>query len=98
MQTLRPMSRIGDITTGHGCWPPSVGITASPNVIVDGLNAHIVGDQFTPHTCGNDVHNDTAAVGSTKVFINGKPAMRLGDSLQPGAALMAQSSWTVFAA
>lgn len=98
MKTLRPMSRIGDITTGHGCWPPSVGITASPNVIIDGLNAHTVGDEFTPHTCGKDVHSDKAVKGATKVFINGKPAFRLGDMLQPGGALMAQASWTVFAA
>lgn len=97
MSTLRPMSRQKDITTGHGCWAPSVGVTSSPNVFINGLPAHKVGDQFTPHTCGNDVHADVASIGSTKVIINGSPAMRLGDALAPGA-LMAEASWSVFAA
>ena len=98
MKTLRPMSRLADITTGHGCYAPSVGVTASANVFVNGLPAHKVGDTFTPHTCGSDVHGDVASVGSTKVIINGTGAMRLGDVLAPGAALMAEASWTVFAA
>jgi len=97
MKTLRPMSRQPDITTGHGCWAPSKGITASPNVFINGLPAHRVGDTFTPHTCGKDVHSDVAAVGSTKVLVNGSPSMRLGDKLAP-PALMAQASWSVFAA
>jgi uncharacterized Zn-binding protein involved in type VI secretion len=98
MKTLKPLSRIGDITTGHGCYAPSVGVTASVNVKVNGVFAHKVGDTFTPHTCGTDVHPDVAAVGSTKVMINGQPAMRLSDTLTPGAARMAEASWTVFAA
>ena len=97
MQTLKPMSRIGDITTGHGCHAPSIGITASPNVLINGLPAHKVGDTFSPHTCGNDVHSDVAVVGSVRVIINGTGAMRLGDTLAPGGA-MAEASWTVFAA
>ena len=92
------MSRIGDITTGHGCHAPSIGITASANVIINGLPAHKVGDAFSPHTCGNDVHGDVAVQGSVKVIINGTGAMRLGDVLAPGGALMAEASWTVFAA
>ena len=91
------MSRIGDITTGHGCHAPSIGITASPNVLINGLPAHKVGDTFSPHTCGTDVHSDVAVVGSVKVIINGTGAMRLGDTLAPGGA-MAEASWTVFAA
>ena len=98
MKTLKPLTRIGDITTGHGCYSPSVGVTASVNVKVNGVFAHKVGDTFTPHTCGTDVHPDVAAVGSKKVFINGQPAMRLADTLTPGAARMAEASWTVFAA
>jgi len=98
MQTLRPMSRLPDLTTGHGCYAPTVGTTASLNVMINGLPAHKVGDTFTPHTCGTDVHPDVATVGSTKVIINGTAAMRLGDVLAPGGALMAEASWNVFAA
>jgi len=66
--------------------------------MINGLPAHKVGDTFTPHSCGTDVHPDVATVGSTKVIINGTAAMRLGDVLSPGAALMAEASWDVFAA
>ena len=98
MQTLRPMSRLADLTTGHGCYAPTIGTTASLNVMINGLPAHKVGDTFVPHTCGTDVHPDVATVGSTKVIINGTAAMRLGDVLAPGGALMAEASWNVFAA
>ena len=66
--------------------------------MINGLPAHKVGDTFVPHTCGTDVHPDVATVGSTKVIINGTAAMRLGDVLAPGGALMAEASWNVFAA
>ena len=98
MKTLKPLSRLGDITTGHGCYAPTIGTTASLNVMINGLPAHKVGDTFVPHTCGTDVHPDVATVGSTKVIINGTAAMRLGDVLAPGGALMAEASWNVFAA
>lgn len=96
MALLRPLSRLPDITTGHGCWAPSVGVTASPNVICNKLPVHVVGDTFTPHTCGTDVHFDVAAKGSLKVFVNKRSVMRLGDLLAP-PALMAQASFNVFA-
>ena len=34
--TLRPLSRLGDITTGHQCWQPTIGTTASLNVFCNG--------------------------------------------------------------
>ena len=71
MKTLRPMSRLADITTGHGCYAPSVGITASANVMINGLPAHKVGDSFTPHTCPPFV---TSFQGSMLVQNNWTPA------------------------
>ena len=97
MQSLKAMSRLGDLTTGHGCYPPVVGVTASTNVKINGRFAHKVGDTFSPHACGTSVHSDVASIGSSKVIINGSGAMRLGDSLAPGGR-MAAASWTVFAA
>ena len=94
--TFKPMSRLGDVTTGHGCYAPVIGVSASPNVMINGRFAHKVGDTFTPHNCGTSVHSDVAAVGSTKVRINGTGAMRLGDTLAPGGS-MAIGSWNVFA-
>ena len=90
------MSRLGDITTGHGCYSPVTGVSASPNVKINGRFAHKVGDTFTPHNCGTSVHSDVAAVGSSTVLINGTGAMRIGDTLAPGGS-MAAGSWDVFA-
>lgn len=98
MTTLRPVSRIGDITTGHQCYSPSVGITSARTVFANGLLVHCVGDTFTPHTCGNDVHADVLVGGSAKVLVEGRPVSRLGDALAPGGALMAVATWSVFAA
>lgn len=95
--SLRPVSRIGDITTGHQCYSPSVGTSSAKTVFADGVLVHCVGDKFTPHTCGDSVHSDVLVGGSAKVYVEGRPIARLGDVLAPGGALMAQASWTVFA-
>lgn len=97
MATLRPVTRIGDITTGHGCYAPSTGVTSALTVRANGLNVHCVGDMFTPHTCGNDVHSDFLVEGSSKVLAETRPISRLGEALAPGGARMAVASWTVFA-
>jgi uncharacterized Zn-binding protein involved in type VI secretion len=94
--SFKGMSRQGDMTTGHGCYSPVIGVSASPNVKINGRFAHKVGDTFTPHSCGTAVHSDVASGGSSTVLINGTGAMRLGDSLTPGGT-MAGGSWNVFA-
>lgn len=98
MATLRPISRIGDITTGHQCYSPSVGTNSAKTVFADGLPVHVIGNTFTPHTCGSDTHPDVLVGGAAKVVVEGIPVSRLGDALAPGGALMAEASWTVFAA
>lgn len=89
------MSRLGDITTGHGCHAPVIGATSSPNVMVNKMPAHKVGDTTVPHTCGTDVHPDTMSVGATTVMVNGSPAMKIGGLLTPGGT-MAEGSHNVF--
>lgn len=97
MASLRPISRIGDITTGHQCYSPSVGVNSAKTVFADGVLVHCIGDKFTPHTCGQDTHPDVLVGGAIKVIVEGRPVSRLGDILAPGGALMAEASWTVFA-
>ena len=51
--------RLGDICTGHGCFPPRSNVSASGNVIVNGLGAHRVGDNWASHccvTCHDSIH------------------------------------------
>ena len=91
------VSRLGDLTTGHGPFPPTPSIAASPNVNANGLGVVRVGDAFQIHcdptpTC----HQGTLAAGSGTVFVNGVAAGRIGDTLTDGDAI-AQGSPNVFA-
>ncbi len=104
MAIYRGMARIGDITTGHGCFAPTVGTVppppaTPPNVFVNGLPAHKFGDEMLPHTCDGVPHSDTAVVpypiDSMTVFINGKLACRIGDLLLPDGKF-AEGSHNVF--
>jgi uncharacterized Zn-binding protein involved in type VI secretion len=95
MAALRGMSRLGDITTGHGCHAPVIGATSSPNVMVNKLPAHCATNVTVPHTCGTDVHPDTYTIGSPRVLINGQQAMPIGGTLLPGGTV-AEGSHNVF--
>jgi len=97
MSALRGISRLGDITSGHGCHPPVIGATASPNVYVNNLPAHHATNTTVPHTCGTDVHPDVYTLGSAKVMINGQQAMPIGGTLLPGGTV-AEGSHNVFIA
>ena len=103
MAVLKGMSRIGDITTGDGCYPPTIGSSSPssctpavlPNVYVNGLPAHKQGDTMLPQVCGGVPRTDVAGIGSLTVRINGVSAMRIGDPLVPGGKF-AEGSHNVF--
>ena len=80
--------RLGDICTGHGCWPPRPNVSASSNVIVNGIGAHRVGDAWAPHTCPAipETHGSVQASGSPNVIVNGVPVARIGDSIACGSS------------
>lgn len=66
-----PVARLGDLTTGHGCYPPALIQTASPTVFVNGLALARVGDLHTIHCCPEvDCHPGTFVIGSPDVFAN----------------------------
>lgn len=89
------ITRLGDECTGHDCFPPRVNDTGSPNVFINGIAAHRVGDHWVEHTCDDNTHDGIAVQGSSTVFINGVPAMRVGDMISCGSAV-AQGSPNVF--
>ena len=92
---MAAISRLGDYCTGHGCWPPRVGVSASPNVFVNGIKAHRIADPWNSHCCPVDgCHPGVVASGSGTVFINGKNAARIGDQIDCGS-LIAEGSPTV---
>jgi uncharacterized Zn-binding protein involved in type VI secretion len=93
---MPPLSRKGDIASGHSCFPPTPAVSASPNVYADGIPALRKGDAVAPHGCGNcPPHPRSVSAGSPTVYINGKPAARKGDSIGCGGA-MSGASGTVF--
>ncbi len=90
------ITRKGDNTSGHGCFPPSPTISASPNVYVNGIQAVRKGDAVAPHGCGScPPHPRKVSVGSGNVYINGQPAARQGDAVDCGGTVIAGSG-TVF--
>jgi uncharacterized Zn-binding protein involved in type VI secretion len=88
-------TRLGDICTGHGCFPPRPNDEASDNVFINGIGAHRLDDHWVTHCCGPACHDGVAAEGSSTVFINNKAAVRIGDLLSCGSA-SAEGSPSVF--
>lgn len=88
----RPAARVGDMQSGHDCFPPTNAILGSPNVKINGMPAMLVGGQYAPHCCPKKgCHPVIQSTGSGTVKINGRPAARLGDSVACGAATISGS-------
>lgn len=82
-------ARMGDIGSGHGCFPPTSITAGSPNVSIEGSPAARLGDSLAPHDCGNCAsHGRAIAVGSGSVSINGKPAARVSDAIDCGGVIV----------
>lgn len=90
------VTRLGDLCSGHGCWPPRPSITASPNVLVNGRGAVRLGDGYAVHCCKAACHPGNLAMGSSTVFVNGLNLGRIGDPVTCGS-VVAQGSENVFA-
>jgi len=87
------VSRLGDMSTGHGCFPPTA-LIATPvsKTFFNGILASVVdsGCLHAPHTCGRVTHAGTTrspSAGASKTYIEGKLAARIGDSIACGDAI-----------
>ena len=89
------VTRLGDMASGHGCWPEHPSIEASPNVFVNGIPVVRVGDAYQPHTC-ETTHGGNLAAGSSSVFVNGMAIGRVGDPVSCGSTVI-EGSPNVFA-
>lgn len=85
-----PACRLGDICTGHGCWPPRPCIQGSPNVLTNNRPQHRVGDAWATHCCLG-CHGGVLAAGSKTVIVNGRGAGRIGDPVSCGSFVMTGS-------
>ena len=81
-------TRKGDNCTGHDSCPPVPLVECSQNVFINKLGAGRVGDHYASHGCiTHPGHQDVIAAGSSSVFINGKPAARVGAAVSIGGAV-----------
>lgn len=90
------VTRIGDVCTGHGCFPPRPNVGGSPNVFVNNIAVHRRSDPWAPHCCGPSCHASALASGSGTVFANFLDVCRIGDPVACGSA-SAQGSTNVYA-
>ena len=88
--------RLGDICSGHGCFPPRVNDQGSPNVFANGIPVHRLTDHWVVHCCDDSCHDSVMGSGSPNVFINGLPVARIGDAVACGSKA-ASGSPNVFA-
>lgn len=80
-----PATRMSDICSGHGCFPPRVSCSGSPNVFANSLPAKRVGDCFIPHGCpGCPPHMGVQALGCSTVFANLLPWSGIGHLVSCG--------------
>ncbi len=79
-------ARINDLTAHNGV----VSGSGVANVLIGGFPAAVAGDARTVHICGlTPPHSPSLfPVGSTTVFIGGRPALRVGDIAGCGAPII----------
>lgn len=94
------VARLTDKSTGHGCFSPTAMITTPvAKTYFNGKLAGVVDSNctFAAHTC-KITHNSDIRIpssGASKTYIEGKPAARIGDSIQCGDVI-AQGSANSF--
>lgn len=76
--------RQGDMTTGHGSFPPTIFIQGSPDTFVNGLPVVRQGDKALIHCDPTSCHVGDALAGGGGVFVNGLPVQKVGDPLSCG--------------
>ncbi|HEX5678794.1 MAG TPA: PAAR domain-containing protein [Alcanivorax sp.] len=91
------VTRLGDLGTGHGSYPPRPNIAGAATVFVNGIPVHRQGDAWDTHcNPAPDCHAGTLSGGSTSVFAEGQAVGRIGDPVSCGSAVAAGSA-NVFA-
>jgi len=89
--------RLGEVCSGHSCYPPRPNVQASPNVFAEGIAVHRQTDAWSSHGCpGKKPHSSVLALGSSTVYVNGLQCARIGDPVACGSNA-AMGAMTVFA-
>jgi uncharacterized Zn-binding protein involved in type VI secretion len=84
--------RLGDMCTGHQCWPPRPNCGASMDVFTNKRGTHRVGDAWLVHCCFNICHPGVTTSGSNTVFVNNIPIARINDPVSCGSFCLGGST------
>lgn len=63
-----PVARLGDATTGEGCYPSVVIISGSGSVFANNIPVARLGDLKSVHCCDDDCHDGVISSASGNVF------------------------------
>jgi uncharacterized Zn-binding protein involved in type VI secretion len=93
-------SVLGDMCSGHACWPSRCNIQASDNVFCEGIGSHRQGDAWAVHCCVMHRppcpwHSSVLALGSATVYVNGRQMGRIGDPVACGSVDIGPGAPTV---
>ena len=94
-----PIARLMDLDSWHDCGQP-FRLTTSKGVYVNGLPVSLLGDPNTTHIInGKDPctvpHVGNIAIGSPKVYVNGRPVGRVS-SMVPMCGMVVTGSPNVY--
>jgi uncharacterized Zn-binding protein involved in type VI secretion len=92
------ITRLGDKTTGHGCFPPTSMITTPvAKTYFNGKLAGVVNSncKWAAHVCGITTHNSDQRYptsGASKTYIEGSLVARIADPIACGDTIAQGSS------
>jgi len=84
--------RLGDTSTGHGCFPPTTLVSTSvTKTFFNGILGGVLtsSTQYATHCCGIVCHSGaerSPSSSAAKTYIEGNLAVRIGDSITCGDA------------
>lgn len=83
----QPASRITDICSGHGCFPPRPITSCSGDFIIDNLGAARETDSLASHCCDGSCHSGSISSGSSTYYVNGLQQARITDPVDCGSTI-----------
>ncbi len=92
---MAAVTRLGDLCTGHGCWPPRASSGGDPFFRLGGIPVHRAGDAWASHTCPAipETHGGVLAAGASWFRVNGQALGRVGDPVSCGAHVATGADW-----
>ena len=92
----RAVATKGAKCTGHLCYPPMRTNEGSDFVMAEGVGVLLVGAQYDGHRCDKSWHTGVQSGGSSVIFVEDVPLVRIGDTVSCGSAVATGSNF-VFA-